>query len=151
MPSTISSARLFRGRTIKIHSVNRVEVMLDLDFDTLRNKTFALPELEFDAAELSEDALSRAQHCLVVLLGGKRVLVEPPIALRDQWGARVDLSARIYLLGRVHGRPIGYTVGLPEHPDPALEVSPFYNWIASRGFDVADVKAVLNGGRGPRG
>jgi len=141
-------ARIFHGKTLKVHSIDRVEVMLELDFDFFARKVFSLV-LEFDPEDLEEDDYSRAQHCLVVLLGGKRVMVEPEIAVREQWGRRSDIPSRVFLTERVHGTPIGYTEGLPGHNDPVLDVAPFYNSLFPA-FDVQAVKSVLNG-RGRRG
>lgn len=141
--------KLFRGRTLKIHSIDRVEILVELDFDFLARKVFALG-LEFDPDELEEEDYSKAQHCLVVLLGGKRVIVEPDVSCREQWGRRSEVPSRVYLTERVHGHPIGYTEGLPSHGDPVLEVAPFYNSLFPD-FDVHEVKAVLNGKGGRRG
>jgi hypothetical protein len=142
-------ARLFKGKTLKIHSIDRVEIAVELDFDLITRKVFSL-ELEFDPEGLEEDDYSRAQHCLVVLLGGKRVMIEPELALREQWGRRSEVPARVFLVERTFGRPIGHTEGLPGHLDPVLEVAPFYNSLYPA-FDVQDVKAVLNGRGGRRG
>ena len=140
--------KLFRGRTLKIHSIDRVEIQVELEFDFLARKMFSL-ELEFNPDELEEDDYSKAQHCLVVLLGGKRVVIEPDVACRDQWGRMKDIPARVYLVERVHGRPIGYTEGLPGYGEPVLEVAPFYNSLFPN-FDVTNVKSALNGQGGRR-
>jgi len=142
-------ARIFQGKTLKIHSIDRVEILLELDFDFLARKIFSL-ELEFDPEDLEEDDYGRAQHCLVVLLGGKRVVVEPEISVREHWGRRTEIPSRVYLTERVHGQPIGYTEGVPGRAEPVLEVAPFYNSLFPM-FDVQAVKSVLNGRGGHRG
>jgi hypothetical protein len=143
------TSRIFRGKTLKIHAIDRVEILVELDFDFLARKVFALT-LDFDPDELEEDDYSRAQHCLVVLLGGKRVMVEPEITTREQWGRSDAVGARVYLTERVHERPVGFTEGIPGHPDPVLEAAPFYNSLFPE-FDVTVVRSILNGRGGKRG
>ena len=147
--TAVSSQRLFPGRTIKVHSTSRVEVQVDLEFDVTLRKVFTLEDVDF--SDIHESQMSAAQHCLVVLVGGKRLLVEPPIALREQWGRRQNLNARVFLAEPVHGRPVGLTEELPGHRDPVLDVSVFYNSLRDSGFDVGEVKRVLNGRGGKRG
>lgn len=142
-------ACIFSGKTLKIHSIDRVEILLELDFDFLARKIFAL-DVSFDLVNLEEEDYRRAQHCLVVLLGGKRVMVEPEISVREQWGRCAEIPSRVYLTERVHGHPVGYTEGLPGHHDAVLEVAPFYNSLFPA-FDVQVVKEVLNGRGGRRG
>lgn len=143
---TRATSRIFRGRTLKIHSIDRVEISVELDFDVSARKVFSLA-LDFDPDTLGEDDYSRAQHCLVVLLGGKRVLVEPEISTREQWGRSDAVGARVYMTERVHQRPVGYTEGIPGHIDPVLEAAPFYNSLFPE-FDVTVVRAILNGRKG---
>jgi hypothetical protein len=139
----LTSQRLFPGRTVKVHATDRIEVLLELDFDTYVRKVFTLDGV--DLSDISDSQLSNAQHCLVVLVGGKRLIVEPPPALREQWGRRLNLHARIFLAEQVYGRPVGFTTDLPGHRDPVLDVSAFYNSLRESGFQVSDVKRVLNG------
>lgn len=149
MTHAFTGQRFFRGRTLKIHDANRVEILVELPFDICLRKTFELAALGFDAGQLDEEAYSKAQHALVVMIGGKRVVVEPTIALREHWGQRQDLPARIYLDERIHGRPIGLTNGILR--DAVLEVSPFFSWIAEQSFDLGAVKRALNGKGGRNG
>lgn len=142
------TSRIFRGKTLKIHAIDRVEIMVELDFDLFVRKVFEL-SLDFDPSTLEEDDYSRAQHCLVVLLGGKRVMVEPEVTTRDHWGRCDAVGARVYLTERIHERPVGYTEDLPDHPDPVLEAAPFYNSLFPE-FDVTVVRSILNGRGGKR-
>lgn len=149
MTVAASDQRFFRGRTLKIHSVNRVEIMVELPFDICLRKIFTLDQLGFDVEQLDDDDFGKAQHALVVLLGGKKVIVEPELSQREHWGHRPSLAARVYLDERVHGRPVGLTNGILS--ESVLEVSPFFSWVAEQGFDLSAVKRVLNGKGGKRG
>lgn len=147
---TISTdQRFFRGRTLKIHSVSRVDVLVEMPFDLFVCKTFTLDALGFDDSAFDDDTYSDAQHALVVLLGGKRVIVEPDISQRAHWGHLRTITARIYLDARVHGAPVGLTKGILSNP--VLEISPFFSWVAENKFNMGTMKRVLNGNGGKHG
>lgn len=145
MTSSALASRGFRARTVCVQSANRIETELDLDFGIRLRRTFLLDGFEVHAAV--GEARNRAKHCLVVLAGGRSLVVRPDPRLRDRWHGGVDLRARVFLCERVFGRPVGYMQSVTEAQGPALELGPYMSWLASTDFDVEVVKDLLNGGR----
>jgi len=143
------ASRTFRGRTVRVQTANRVEVDLDLDFGLRLKRTFLLED--FSLQDVPEEKRSDAKHCLVILVGGKNLVVRPDPRTRDKWHSLADLRARVYLRERVFGNPVGFVEqGVSEAGGPVLEISPYMLWLAERGFDVEDVKATMNGSRRDR-
>lgn len=136
---------LFHGVVRHVPSVNRLRVTIELPFDIAVTRIVTLEEVrhtDFD----SDDLRDRAQHCLIVLLGGKSVVVAPSPSGLDRWTSKPTL-ARVYLNERLYGQPVGFTPELPGCTRPVLEVSSFFNSLRAHGFQVGDVKQVINGGR----
>lgn len=139
------NSRTFRARTVRVHSPNRIEVDLDLDFGSRLKRTFLIEGLVLN--DVPEALRQDAKHCLVVLVGGKNLVVRPNPRERDRWHRISDLHARVYLRDvDVHGEPVGYVPGgVPESSGPVLEVGPYMSWLQSQGFDVERVKETMNG------
>jgi hypothetical protein len=133
---------LFKGKTLRVHRINQIEATVELEFGVSVTRMFSLDAVSADVP--SED-YDRAMHCLVVLVGGKRLILQPDEADRENWSHRPVIAARVYLAERTYGKQVGHTCGLYSEVDPVLEVSPFFNWIRERGFRLADVKAAVNG------
>ena len=139
--STQLPTKLYAGRTIRVHSLNCVEIDLQLGFGVSVRKSILLEGVQ--PKTIPRRLASGAKHCLVVLLGGKRVIVHVDDHRKDGF-----LVGRVYLDEKVYGDPVGMLepFGLAK---TLLEVSTFYAWLADREYDIAQVKAVLNGnGRG---
>ena len=130
--------RFFAGRTHFVHAPNCVEIKLDLDFGVTVSRLFELG-LDFE-----ESDRERVHHCLVVLMGGKRVLVEPDVRDREHWHEQSPLYARIYLAERVVGTPVGLIRKHPACEKSLLEVLPYLQWLGARGFPVQMVQDTLN-------
>lgn len=140
------ASRTFKARTVRVQTATRLEVELDLDFGVTLNRAFLLDG--FSMKDALEDERARAKHCLVILVGGKHLIIRPDPRCRPRWGRAGDLRACVYLRERVHGDPVGFIErGVEEAQGPVLEVSPYMRWLAERGFDVEDVKATMNGSR----
>lgn len=135
---------LFDGRTVRVHSPSKIEVLTDLRLGVTVLKAFALLD---PLPRLEDDVFDRAMHCLIVLIGGKRLLVQPDPAESENWPFLGTIPARIYLAERTHGELVGHTRGLPGYEMPLLELSPYLHWLHARSFDVADVRRALNGTR----
>ncbi len=135
--STPLSTRLYNGRTFRVRSINCIEVELDLGFGITVKKSVLLEGIE--RGDIPKRLVSRAKHCLVVLLGGKPVLVHTDDKRKDG-----HLYGRIFLDQKVFGEPEGMVkpFGLDEE---MLEVSTFYAWLKSKDFDIKLVKGILNG------
>lgn len=141
----VSETRVFRASTVRVHSVNAVEASVDLDFGVTVRKVFIFAGVR--VADIPQRLRKEALHCLVVLLGGKRLLVQPAEAEREQWGRRPEVHARVFLDARICGTPIGLTTGLPGLTGAFLEVTPFLRHLQEHEFDLQFVKNAL---RGPR-
>ena len=129
--------RLLRGRTVRVMSPNLVEVELQLGFGVSIRKAVRLEGI--DESSIPRHCARDAKHCLVVLLGGKHLLVHTDVHRQGR-----ILVGRVYLDARVYGAPIGMEVpfGMDES---RLDVSVFYDWLRGCRYDVGMVKAVLNG------
>lgn len=129
--------RLLRGRTIRVASLNSIEVELQLGFGVSIRKAVRLEGI--DESSVPQHCASEAKHCLVVLLGGKHLLVHT-----DAHRQARTLVGRVYLDERVYGDPVGMETpfGMDEF---RLDVSVFYDWLRSQAYDIRMVKAVLNG------
>lgn len=137
-----ATTRLFAARTQRVQSVRRIEALVDLDFAVQIRRTFLLDALQLPP--LDEAMIARAKHCLVVLIGGKQLLVRPDPNTRWNWHLMPEILARVFLNERVFGRPVGYIELMPEAQGPVLEVAPYMNWLASQRFDVDLVRETLN-------
>jgi hypothetical protein len=135
-------ARTFKAKTVRVHSISAVEVILDLDFGVSISKVITLDGLM--PSDISEEDKSKAHHCLIVLLGGKRLLVQPDPTERKFWGRKTDTRSRLFLDERVFGSPVGLTTNVFGDVGEYVDVVPFLKSLAANGFNVADVKAVLN-------
>lgn len=133
---------LFRGHTVRVKSLDSIEVELQLGFGVSIRKAVRLEGIE--AADIPGRLASDAKHCLVVLLGGKKVLVHTDEHRRGRF-----LVGRVYLDERTYGDPVG--MATPFGLDVTrLDVSTFYDWLRKRSYDIKLVKAVLNGHSNPQ-
>lgn len=132
--------KLKAGRVVRVHSVNRVEVAVDLGFDVFVNRVFVLEDLRVN--DIPADKRRQAVHCLVVLVGGKNVYVQP-----ESMSGTAKM-ARLYLAEKVFGSPVGLVQHIPGLARPLLDVSTFMGWLGGCGFELREVKAVVNGTHG---
>jgi hypothetical protein len=137
---TLFHERLKRAKVHKIHSVNRVEVILDLGFGVQKRHVFKLEGVN-PRRDIPPNKRTPATNCLVRLLGGKRVLVQPESESPD---ASV---ARIYFMEKIYGNPIGMVQHVPSIDRPILDVTLFLLSLAPRGFQVDEVRQVTNASR----
>jgi len=138
---------LFSGTVRRIAGINRIEATIDLPFDIAITRPIVLEDVrvkDFPSDDLLRD---RAQHCLIVLLGGKNIVVVPSSYEVDRWRSKPTTLARVYLNERIFGEPVGFTPKMPGYDKPLLEVSSFYTWLRAQDFRVSEVKNVINGVR----
>ena len=129
--------RLLCGRTVRVMSLNSIEVELQLGFGVSIRKAVRLEGI--DESSVPRHHASDAKHCLVVLLGGKRLLIHTDVHRKGR-----TLVGRVYLDERVYGEPVG--MGIPFGMDELrLDVSVFYEWLRANGYNVQAVKVMLNG------
>lgn len=128
----------YSGKVIGVRSFNSLDAALILD-----------PELRITAERRLHDRSwpdtmpANAMHALVVLLGSKRIFVEMD---RDATSS-VAMSATIYLHENVRNGTPGLRPVLDAATRPLLHVGEFLAWLAEYRFDVARVRAALNGAR----
>lgn len=143
--SESAESNLFAARTVRVHAPNVLEATLDLGFGVSITRLLRLDNVSMEG--LDDEARARATHCLVVLAGGKRLIVQTD----DVETYRNPIDARIYLEERTFGKLVGQTFDMSPAINPVLELSPFVNWLGERGFEIDDVKRALNGNGGGRG
>jgi hypothetical protein len=136
----MDDTRLYAGRTVKVLSTNCIEVALDLGFGLHLNKRIVLEGI--DNRSIPKKYRNAAQHALIILVGGKRLLVHVDDTKQDGY-----LTGRVYLDEKVYGEPVGMTIPFGRET-PLLEVSEFYRWLGDVEFDLKEVKAALNGKNG---
>lgn len=124
------------GTTVRVHSVNRVEINLNLGFGSSLSRIFTIDGVV--SADVVNDKKSDAVHCLVVLLGGKKVIVQP------ENEKATCTYGRIFLNEKIHGSPIGLVTNVERLDRPILDVTPFFHFLAQNDFDVKLVHEVVN-------
>jgi hypothetical protein len=129
--------KLLPARVMRVYSANRVELDIDLGFGVRVARSFHLDGI--DPKTIPDAAARDAVHALVVLIGGKQVLVRPEHTRSD---AR---RASVYLNERIFGTPVGFVGEAPGLPRAILDVAVFFNWIAAQSFNVALVREVVHG------
>lgn len=137
----------FPGIVQHVLTPNAVEIMLDLAFSVHTSRRFTLEEVPLPDRS-DETTWDRARHCLVVLLGGKRVVVQMSARDCSNDSARNFIPARVYLDTRIDPQTVGYTPSVPGWHRPMLDVNTFFASIAVGGYRVATVRAALNHTRG---
>lgn len=132
-----SPENLWKAKVKKVHSVNRVELCIELGFGCYVERLFTLEDVR--VKDIPVEDRRAAVHALVVLIGGKRVLVQPENTSPD---AKV---ARVYLVEKIYGSPVGVVMHAPNVEVPILDVSVFYSWLRPQSFAIDEVRAVVNG------
>lgn len=131
-------SRLYRARTVRVERLNCVEVSLDLDFGVAVKKRIIIEGIT--PREVPRKLHSAAEHCMIVLLGGKRLVIHVADAADKRDGIIVG---RVYLAERTFGDPPG--LRSPHGLDvKLLEVGEFFQHLAAHKFDGDQVKRVLN-------
>lgn len=132
--------QLLRGRVLRVRSINCLEVRLTLAFGISVEKSVVLEGVE--KSHIPEKRRQAAKRALIVLVGGKDVLVHTDTLVQDGF-----VTGRVYLDERIYGDPaVGFVephlIGVP-----MLEISTFYLWLRDKDFDVRLVKEALNGSK----
>lgn len=131
--------RIRKGVTARVHSHARVEVSLDLGFGVHLHRVFFVDGIRDGL--VPSDKLSDAAHCMVVLLGGKRLLVQPE-------NERPTCSyARLYLNEKIYGNPVGFVQNVEKLERPILDVAVFFEHLSRNHFDLRLVYNAINSRR----
>lgn len=133
----IAQSRMFPARVVRVHTVTRIEVDIDLGFGVHVNRQFTLDR--FVARDVPRSEGRNAVHALVLLIGGKRVFVCPDSTKSDA------KTAIVYLREGIRGSPVGYIADAPGTGGPILDVAMFMNWLAEQNFNVELVRSVVHG------
>lgn len=128
--------QLHKAKTIKVLATNALEVELDVGFGT---RVIRRVELEgIGERFVPKDLKPRAMHALVVLCGGKRLLVQADSnTIEGPVIGRVFLDEPVKTDGPWMLEPQGYE---QKH----LEVSTFFMHLKEKDFEVEEVKRILN-------
>lgn len=138
---SVMLVRSYSAKTLRVRTVSRIEALVDLGFDMSIRRTFVLRGVTLPPQIDTE----QAKHCLIILIGAKRLIVRPDVQSCERWGVMEEIPCRIFLAERVFGKPIGYTINLPEAAGPVLELGPYISWLATQNFDLNVVKQTVNG------
>ena len=132
---------LYEGKVYRVHDRwDSVTIDTDLGFGIFMRITFTVVGVPYD--KVSDELKSAAMHCMVVLLGGKRVIVKTNRPPRQHSSIT---RASIFLDEYVNEPPEG-VMGVPtEGSQPRLEVGEYMQWLAQYDYDVRKVRATLNG------
>jgi len=132
----------YRGRVDYVETRwDRLLILLDLGFGHHVQMRFAVDGVPYQDVKAMQK--KDARHCMVVLVGGKKVLVQANAA--SPANADVAPYARVYLDERVAEPPDGTMIIPHRTSQPLLCVGDAMAAIASRGFSVDYVKQILNG------
>lgn len=134
--------RVTEGLVVCVHGVNCIEVRLHVGFGISVTKRIIIEGIDWHRIPPKLRAL--APKALVVLLGGKPVLVHTGPEARDG-----RIYGRVYLNVRTHDAP-AEVLHVPHGCEqPLLEVGFFFQWLQARDFDIPALLGVLNGRRAP--
>jgi hypothetical protein len=111
-----------------------------MDFGIKVERAIALDG--FSLSDFPEEMRSNAMHCLVVLLGGKRLIVNPSAQHHH------ITVAHLYLDEKLRGPvpPVGMEM-VPGTNDTRLEVGTYFRSLRTSAFAVDEVKLMLNGAK----
>lgn len=131
-------SRLYPAHTIRVTTWNTVLVNLYLGFGVTVQKSLLVEGL--DIAALPPGRRSEATHCLVLVVGGRDLLVHTDDTTLDG-----HLKARVYLADPAPQAPDG-TLAVPYGLDEVrMEVGLMWQWIARGGFDPRETGRRLHG------
>ena len=128
--------RLHNAKTVRIVDPMVIEAELELGFGIKVVRQVRLEGL--DQRVIPASLKNAAMHALVVLIGGKKIVVQ---ASPD--GIETVVVGRVYL-EKVSGDPPGMSCP-PGASAPMLEISEFMRWLSDKKFAVGNVLSVLNG------
>ena len=136
---------LYKAKVARVIGPNVVEVEIALGFNLTHRASVWLK----DVSDVKDTELkSKANHCLVVLLGGKNVFlgVESPNEQRTVayiFRALDDKNEHAFdgFICDISGIPGG------SYPSKALDVNKYINYLAENGYDVQDAKERIIRGR----
>ena len=139
----------FQAKTHRVVSPDRIEAQIELPFGVILNKLVQIHGFGFQPGQFSDTEFDRARHCLVVLVGGRRLIVSPCDPVGD-WFRRSPLVARVFLDQKVKNQPIGYTSNLAFSTESVVEAGPYMEWLRTKQFPIDHVNRTLYGDKGKK-
>lgn len=131
--------KLHNARTVRIVDPLTVEAELELGFGVKLSRHIRLEGL--DRQIIPSYLKNQAIHALVVLIGGKKIMVQAATDAID-----TVVRGRIYLDHKFYGNPPG--MSCPAGADTEmLEVSEYLRSLVDKQFEIGEVLFTLNGKR----
>jgi len=151
---------VFNATTALIVDPTVVRVSLAVTAGITVERSIRLEGLHYPSAQVSGTNYDDAMHAMIVLLGGKKLIVhlgnEAAEAIKCEWSQTkcvltVDCEdrekpaiGRVYLNAKVYDPPIPLSVPFGQDK-PRINVSDYFIWLSEHNFDLSLVKALLNG------
>lgn len=128
---------LYRAKVARVVNANMIEAEIYLGFNLVHRSIVWL-----SGVEVADEALkAKAIHCLVVLIGGKKVFLEIEDPDSRKAVARVFRGIDEKMCEAFDGF-VQDTKGLPggTYPAKTIDVNEFMRFLSKDGFDVQEVK-----------
>lgn len=132
--------RLYRAKTIRVHSLTTVQASIELDFGTSVNRIVVIEG--FNKNYVPSDQSQEAHRSLIALLGSSRDLF---LYMAPQQDAQTPALARVYIAERL---PVPLEAGLATPPgltEPFLEVASAMAWLAQFKYAKSAAIKLLSG------
>jgi hypothetical protein len=134
MPTQLPS-RLYNAHVKRVINPSCVDVAITLNFGIVLNKNIILEGT--DTHSLNDAAKKAATHCLVLILGGRDIIVHTDDSLIDG-----HIKARVYIDQTACALPVGMLQPFGLY-DLYPEVGTLYEWAAQNSFDADKVRALM--------
>jgi hypothetical protein len=127
MPSTLPS-RLYRAMTVRVVHLNCILADIDVGFGVITRKNLLVDGV--DCAAVPQAMRSDAMHCMVMLVGGRELLIHTDCAALDGF-----LKSQVYLSDDAPRAPKGTMSVPPGMGEPHLDIGLMWNWVADQRFN----------------
>lgn len=128
--------RLYQAHTNRVLNLNCVQVALDLNFGVTLQKNIIVEGIDGHAVPAAKR--SDAMHCLVLLVGGRDLILHTDDSTIDGF-----LKSRVFLEAAAPAAPDG-TLAVPYGlSEPRMEVGLAWAWAARGGFDHRGLAALM--------
>jgi hypothetical protein len=125
---------------VRVHYANCLEARMTLGFGVTVTKRVIIEGI--DSHRIPPQLRPLAKKAMVILVGGKSILVHADPAVQDG-----IVQGRVYLNEKVYDAPAGAMLVPYGLDQPLLEIGFFFEWLHGRNFNIEALKGVLNGHR----
>lgn len=130
-------SRIYEARTVRVLALNRVLVDLSLGFGVRIQRSITIEGVD---SSVPSAHYKNASHCLVIVLGGRDLLVHTDDTTLDG-----HLKGRVYIADPASEAPDG-TLAVPYGlDDPRMEVGLMWKWLERTGFDPRETGRRMHG------